>query len=113
MKIMRQYPDTVTIRTPMHTPRLRGNQAHMGPYALGALGDNIRMRISRVDREIIERVCAELGMQKAEFARWCTLAVAQAIEQGSSEPGVPMGKYVEETVVVKKLVSGTRKDPPV
>jgi len=80
MQPVKQYPLAITINTPMHTPRLRGVQSK-GPHALGALGDNLRMRISRTDRELIERVSHRLGMSKAEFARWCTVAVAQELDR--------------------------------
>lgn len=76
---MKQYPDTVTIRTPMHTPLLRGAQAARGPHAMGPLGDNIRVRMSKQDRELVEYMCAQLGMKKAEFVRWCALEVAQQL----------------------------------
>lgn len=77
---MKQYPLVISINTPMHTPRLRGAQAR-GPHALGSLGDNIRVRVSRHDRETIERVAARLGMTKAEFARWCTVEVAREMDR--------------------------------
>ena len=72
---MKQYPPTVTIPTPMHTPLLRGVQAR-GPHALGPLGANIRVRISRVDHNMITKLCNELGMKPAEFVRWCAVHVA-------------------------------------
>ena len=77
--IVRQFPIDVTIRTPMHTPRLRGVQAR-GPHALGPLGTNLRVRISRLDRELIESIAEELGMSKAEFCRWCALRVAEELQ---------------------------------
>lgn len=111
---VKQYPMTITINTPMHTPRLRGLQAH-GPYALGALGDNIRVRVSRVDREIIERVARDLGMNKAELARWCTLAVVMKLDGQEYEAPVVKGKIVTRTVhtteTFTKFIPNRNDDP--
>lgn len=79
--VIKQYPDTVTIRTPMHTPMLRGPQAR-GPHALGPLGANLRVRLSRVDHDMIVRVAEDLGMKKAEFIRWCAVEVAKQLDEG-------------------------------
>lgn len=74
----RQFPLNVTIKTPMHTPMLRGNQAR-GPHALGPLGANLRVRVSRVDHGYIEHVSAQLGMKPAAFVRWCAVHVAKEL----------------------------------
>lgn len=79
MNKLQQFPERVTIPTPMHTPRPRGDAANRGPHALGTLGDNIRVRITRFDRELIESCADELHMSKAEFARWCIVEVARAL----------------------------------
>ena len=77
---MKQFPPKTIIPTPMHTPRLRGVQAR-GPHALGPLGDNLRVRISRHDKELVTHVADELSMKPAEFARWCTVEVAKALNE--------------------------------
>ena len=76
---MKQFPTHVTIPTPMHTPLLRGTQAR-GPHALGPLGQNLRVRISRVDDEIVQDIADQLGMKKAEFVRWCAVEVAKQLQ---------------------------------
>lgn len=79
---MKQFPLDVTIRTPMHTPKLRGHHATArGPYALGPLCSNVRLRISKVDNDLIEGVCHELGMNRAEFVRWCAVEVAKTLHK--------------------------------
>lgn len=75
----KQFPTHVTIPTPMHTPLMRGVQAR-GPHALGPLGDNVRVRISRADMDIIMEVAEQLGMKKAEFVRWCAIEVARQLK---------------------------------
>lgn len=76
---MQQFPTHVTIPTPMHTPLQRGAQAR-GPHALGPLGSNLRVRISRVDKDIIKDVVKKLGMNDAEFIRWCAIEVAKQLQ---------------------------------
>lgn len=76
---IKQFPEHVTIPTPMYTPLLRGVQAR-GPYALGPLGANLRVRVSRVDHELIERIAEELGMKPAAFVRWCAVEVAKQLD---------------------------------
>ena len=78
---LQQTPLTVTIPAPMHSPRARGMQALRGPHARGTLGDNIRTRVSREERKLIEDVCVRLGMSKAEFMRWCAVHVAEALHE--------------------------------
>lgn len=63
----------------MHTPLLRGVQAR-GPHALGPLGENLRVRISRVDHDLVMQVAEELGMKKAEFCRWCAVEAARQLQ---------------------------------
>lgn len=75
----KQFPQQVTIPTPMHTPLLRGAQAR-GPHALGPLGANLRVRVSKVDNEIITDVVKQLGMKRAEFIRWCAVEVARQLQ---------------------------------
>lgn len=77
---MKQYPEYITIRTPMHTVRLRGVQAR-GPHALSSLGSNLRVRVSRMDHDLIERIAVELGMSKAEFCRWCSVETAHRLSR--------------------------------
>ena len=74
----KQFPTSVTIPTPMHTPLLRGVQAR-GPHAMGPLGANVRVRISRVDHDLVESTAEALGMKKAEFVRWCAVEVAREL----------------------------------
>ena len=76
--VMKQFPATVTIPTPMHTPRVRGVQAH-GPHALGVLGENIRVRVNAVDHADIVVLCEMLGMTTSEFMRWCAVEVARRL----------------------------------
>lgn len=76
---IKQYPDHITIPTPMYTPMLRGTQAR-GPYALGPLGANLRVRVSRQDYDIVTRVSDELGMKPAAFVRWCAVEVAKVLD---------------------------------
>lgn len=78
--VMKQYPEFITIRTPMHTPVLRGPQAR-GPHALGPLGANLRVRLSMMDHDMILRVAQELGMKKAEFIRWCSVHAARELDE--------------------------------
>lgn len=75
---VKQFPTTVTIPTPMHTPLLRGVQAR-GPYALGPLGHNLRVRVSKIDGDQIDRAVAQLGMKRAEYLRWCAVEVAKTL----------------------------------
>lgn len=65
----------------MHTPRPRGLQASHGPNAYGVLGDNIRVRISSIDKRLIERTARDVGMSKAEFCRWCAVLVAEQMDK--------------------------------
>lgn len=74
-----QYPMHVTILTPMHSPRLRGVQAARGPHALGPLGANLRVRVSRQDNDMLQEIADALGMKKAEFIRWCAVEVAKQL----------------------------------
>lgn len=76
---VRQFPPKITIATPMYTPMLRGVQAARGPYALGPLGANLRVRVSRVDYNMIARCADELGMKPAAFVRWCAVEVAKEL----------------------------------
>lgn len=80
MTQLKQFPANVTIPTPMHTPLLRGVQAR-GPHALGPLGSNMRVRISRVDNDLITGVADKLGMKRAEYIRWCAVEVAKALNE--------------------------------
>lgn len=77
----RQFPTHVTIPTPMYTPLLRGVQAR-GPHAMGPLGANVRVRISKVDYEMITAVSFELNMKPAAFVRWCAVEVAKQLDTG-------------------------------
>ena len=79
MTQVKQFPSHVTIPTPMHTPLLRGAQAR-GPHALGPLGANLRVRISRVDNDLITECADTLGMKRAEFIRWCAVEVARTLQ---------------------------------
>lgn len=90
----KQYPTHVTIPTPMHTPLLRGTQAQRGPHALGPLGSNLRVRLSRVDKDRVVEVANELGMSTAEFIRWCTVHTATAL--------LNLDDKYETTVIVRK-----------
>lgn len=74
----KQFPPSVTIPTPMHTPLVRGVQAR-GPHALGPLGENLRVRVSRVDNDMIMQIADELGMKPAAFVRWCAVEVAKQL----------------------------------
>ena len=78
MTTLKQFPSTVTIPTPMHTPLVRGVQAR-GPHALGPLGANMRVRISRIDNDLISVTATKLGMKRAEYIRWCSVEVAKAL----------------------------------
>lgn len=78
---IRQFPTKITIATPMYTPMLRGVQAARGPYALGPLGANLRVRISRVDYNLIHAYADQLGMKPAAFVRWCAVEVAKALHE--------------------------------
>lgn len=111
---VKQYPLTLTINTPMHTPRLRGLQAH-GPHALGALGDNIRVRISRHDRDAVQRVCSNLGMSKAEFARWCTMEAVKALDTyvGGAEFAQPRETFKRVRQYVYVPVNSPPKEPEI
>ena len=91
---VKQFPMKVTINTPMHTPRLRGKQAH-GPFAMGSLGENLRVRVNRIDGDRIGRIAVALGMTRAEFARWCAVEVAAQLEDH-----VPEYEVVTDTVMV-------------
>lgn len=64
----------------MHSPRLRGVQAARGPHALGPLGANLRVRVSKVDNDLLQEVADDLGMKKAEFVRWCSVRVAKQLK---------------------------------
>lgn len=79
------YPIRITIPTPMHTPVVRGPQARQGPYALNALGTNMRVRVSRMDGEIIDEVCKKLDMKRTEFFRWCAVETAKALHKLDTE----------------------------
>lgn len=74
-------PETITIKTPMHTPILRGVHANRGPHACGPLGANIRVRIPRVDEDVVQEAIDFLGMNKAEFLRWCAVHVSREIKK--------------------------------
>lgn len=76
-----QFPTHVTIRTPMYTPLLRGAQAR-GPHALGPLGANLRVRVSRMDHDLIASVAMALDMKPAAFVRWCAIEVAKQLDDG-------------------------------
>lgn len=78
---VRQFPTHVTIKTPMYTPLLRGAQAR-GPHALGPLGANLRVRVSRLDYEMIASVAMALDMKPAAFVRWCAVEVAAQLDDG-------------------------------
>jgi hypothetical protein len=78
-KHVRQFPPKITISTPMYTPMLRGVQAARGPYALGPLGANLRVRVSRLDYQDIVNWSDQLGMKPAAFVRWCAVEVAHAL----------------------------------
>lgn len=84
MTSLRQFPAKITIVTPMYTPLLRGAQAARGPYALGPLGANLRVRVSRLDYELIVRFADELGMKPASFVRWCAVEVAKQLDAAVS-----------------------------
>lgn len=75
----KQPPMFLTIPTPMYSPQLRGVQAARGPYALGPLGYNMRIRFSKVDGDRIDAVCQDLGLKKTEYIRWCAVEVARAL----------------------------------
>lgn len=77
----RQFPPTITIVTPMYTPMLRGVQAARGPYALGPLGANVRVRVSRLDYNEIVRCANALSMKPAAFVRWCAVEVAKQLNE--------------------------------
>lgn len=107
----KQFPMTVTIPTPMHTPRLRGVQAQeaarRGPHAMGPLGANIRVRMSAVDYADIVTISDGLGMAPAEYMRWCGIHVMQKLlgeERGEYE------YYEEEIVTVEKVRKRRRVD---
>ena len=74
----KQFPTHVTILTPMYTPLPRGVMAR-GPHALGPLGANLRVRVSKVDFDTIEQVSEQLGMKPAAFVRWCATHVADQL----------------------------------
>jgi hypothetical protein len=78
---VRQFPPKITITTPMYTPMLRGVQASRGPYALGPLGANLRVRVSRLDYQEIVECSDALGMKPAAFVRWCAVEVAKQLNE--------------------------------
>jgi hypothetical protein len=73
MKTLKQIPDTLTIPSPMPTPRARGI------YATGSMGSNVKTRLSHIDTEKIDEAAGLLGMTRADFIRWCAVKTAEKI----------------------------------
>lgn len=80
---LQRTPPFITIPTPMHTPRPRGVAAVRGPHSLGLFTDNMRVRLSQYDRRNVERAAKKLGMDRAEFIRWCCVHAAKQINDGN------------------------------
>jgi len=74
---VKQIPTHVTIPTPMYTPLPRG--VNRGPHALGPLGANVRVRISKMDYDLIVSLAEQLNMKPASFVRWCAVEVSQSL----------------------------------
>lgn len=75
-----QFPTHVTIPTPMYTSMPRGVNAR-GPYALGPLGANMRVRVSKVDYQDIQAMAELLHMKPATFMRWCAVETVRALQE--------------------------------
>lgn len=52
-----------------------------GVHSAGALGANIRVRISKMERRLIEKEAERLGLNMSSFTRWCAVYAAHTLKK--------------------------------
>ncbi len=67
---MAKTPVAVTIPTPVHGPRGRGIFATTP-------GEQLRVRVNKLEKQVIAEVAKELGVSMSEFVRWVTYHAAR------------------------------------
>ena len=67
--------NTITIIIPQASPRARGI------YASGILSDNVRVRLSPVDFDLVTQQANRLGLSRAAYIRWCAVEVAKKVAE--------------------------------
>lgn len=98
--MQRDLPLKVTIPTPSDIPRARGI------YATTSFGDNLKVRCSGVEIELIDKASAIVGSKRANFIRWCAVHVAQMLVEWND------GRLdAEDDTLARNEPNGTDVDP--